>query len=126
MTLAAGEWRPQKGPGSGMEPRRDLQWLGMTRSARGWAAAKVGLGLMLMLVPAWAQQAAVDVPDAPSSAIEKGGALQLAANQAPTNQTPIQEAQPSGPRAAGASHAPAHAFWDRTNVLLFSGVAVFR
>jgi hypothetical protein len=44
-----------------------------------------------------------------------------------------QPAQPSpgtasatAPAPNAPSHIPPHAFWDRTNILLFSGVAVFR
>ncbi len=41
----------------------------------------------------------------------------------PQNQSPA----PAPTRVPDApSHTPPHAFWDRTNILLFSGVAVFR
>lgn len=39
----------------------------------------------------------------------------------PQNQSPAPTRVPDAP-----SHTPPHAFWDRTNILLFSGVAVFR
>jgi hypothetical protein len=46
--------------------------------------------------------------------------------QMPDNPNPALPARPS-PRATSArNHVPPHAFWDRTNVALFSGVAVTR
>ncbi len=38
--------------------------------------------------------------------------------------SPNGTAQPGSPKPAGV--VPAHAFWDRKNILLFSGVALFR
>jgi hypothetical protein len=40
-------------------------------------------------------------------------------------QTPASATLPAGPTAAPVA-SPAHAFWDRTNVMLFTGIAVTR
>ena len=45
--------------------------------------------------------------------------------QQPAPPIPAQVAAPA-PVPDAPSHTPPHAFWDKTNVLLFSGVAVFR
>ena len=44
--------------------------------------------------------------------------------QAPSPET--AKAVPSAPSATVKSEPPPHRFWDRTNILLFSGVALFR
>jgi len=51
--------------------------------------------------------------------------LAAAYGQAPQPLPPKQEPA-SAPAPGAPSHTPPHAFWDRTNILLFSGVAVFR
>src|SRR6478672_12168399 len=52
-------------------------------------------------------------------------AVSSAAAQDPQPQSPGEISQAARLPAAP-SHIPPHAFWDRTNILLFSGVAVFR
>ena len=52
-------------------------------------------------------------------------AAQSAAAQQPTQPTPSQTST-TAPLPDTPSQKPPHAFWDRTNILLFSGVAVFR
>lgn len=53
--------------------------------------------------------------------------LLLACAAAQSQESPQSQASapPTAPRAI-VDHAPPHRFWDRENVLLFSGVAVFR
>lgn len=82
----------------------------------------------MLLIPAWAQQAPAEAPDAPSmSAIQSGAVFQVAANQVATKPaTESQAGAASAPHGAGSNLRSEHAFWDRTNLLLFSGVAVFR
>ena len=45
---------------------------------------------------------------------------------APQTGQPSAEAPVSSPRPAPEPPLPPHAFWDRTNILLFSGVGIFR
>jgi hypothetical protein len=52
-------------------------------------------------------------------------AARPAAAQQPTDPTPSQTST-TAPLPDAPSQKPPHAFWDRTNILLFSGVAVFR
>ncbi len=52
-------------------------------------------------------------------------AAQSAAAQEQTQPTPNRTSTAT-PLPDAPSHKPPHAFWDRTNILLFSGVAVFR
>jgi hypothetical protein len=52
-------------------------------------------------------------------------AAQSAAAQQSAQPSPSQ-ASPTAPVPDAPSQNPPHAFWDRTNILLFSGVAVFR
>src|ERR1700681_3847110 len=52
-------------------------------------------------------------------------AAQSAAAQQSTQPGP-SPASPTAPVPAAPPQIPPHAFWDRTNILLFSGVAVFR
>jgi hypothetical protein len=52
-------------------------------------------------------------------------AAQFAAAQQPAEPSPSPASVPSAVSSAP-QEGPPHAFWDRTNILLFSGVAVFR
>jgi hypothetical protein len=52
-------------------------------------------------------------------------AAQSATAQQPTPPSPAQSSK-TAPLPDAPSQTPPHAFWDRTNILLFSGVAVFR
>ena len=45
---------------------------------------------------------------------------------APAQQPTAAPSSAPAPATDAPSHTPPHAFWDRTNILLFSGVAVFR
>ena len=45
---------------------------------------------------------------------------------APPATAPLPAAPPAQGQAPSVQPLPPHAFWDRTNILLFSGVAVFR
>ena len=54
------------------------------------------------------------------------GSIPLQAqSQEPASLSPSQTSTPT-PLPNAPSRTPPHAFWDRTNILLFSGVAVFR
>jgi hypothetical protein len=52
-------------------------------------------------------------------------ALHSAAAEQPSQTSPSQTSA-TAPLPDAPSQKPPHAFWDRTNILLFSGVAVFR
>jgi hypothetical protein len=70
---------------------------------------------MVLLLGGMATSASVFAQDATANS-------PIAAQQLP----PARGVTPAGEGQSPKSAPPTHAFWDRTNILLFSGVAVFR